>query len=180
MQSKENTIVKRSVLLLVGFMVFSLAAIILNGAEAKTIKKPAVISTKDITEYDAALKTGLPVVVKLGADWCPPCRMMKPIIAELKNEQNGRIVFLDLDIEKNEKLAKKFRVTLMPTIVFINRSGKAVGKDSSRPATPAMDVGGGPPRLRDGRTGGIPVARRSRGLGRIRLREGGLRRLGAE
>src|SRR3989339_973879 len=81
-------------------------------------------STKGISDLSVALKSGRPVVVKLGADWCPPCRQMKPILTELKQELDGKAVILDLDIEKNRDLAKQFKVTLIPTTIFYDKSGK--------------------------------------------------------
>lgn len=65
-----------------------------------------------------------PEVVKLGADWCPPCRQMKPIIAGLSARYTGKVIFKDLDIEKNEALAKQFKVSLIPTTIFYDKKGK--------------------------------------------------------
>jgi|GEM_PF-2391687 len=85
-------------------------------------------STKDIKTLDEALKAGVPVVVKLGSDRCYPCRMMKPIIEELAKEQDGKAVFLDLDVYENRDLAEKFNVQLIPTIIFYDYKGKVKGK----------------------------------------------------
>jgi len=74
---------------------------------------------------DAARK-GLPAVVKLGSDSCGPCREMNPVMAELSRQYSGRIVFLIVDVYKNQGLASKYGVRVIPTIVYINASGKAV------------------------------------------------------
>ncbi|MCU0641564.1 MAG: thioredoxin family protein [Candidatus Margulisbacteria bacterium] len=66
---------------------------------------------------------GLPSIVKLGADWCPPCRAMKPVIADLTVELKGRVNVLDVDIEEQRELARKYKVRLIPTIVFLDRQG---------------------------------------------------------
>jgi len=84
----------------------------------------AAVKTKEIKDLKTALKTKLPVVVKIGSDSCYPCRMMKPILKELKKEQAGKIVFLDLDIYENRELAKKYRVTLIPTVLFFDKHGE--------------------------------------------------------
>lgn len=86
-------------------------------------EKPAAISTKQLNELDKALKTGLPVVLKLGSDRCYPCRLMNPIIKELSQEQKGKIIFLNLDIYKNRELADRFKVNLIPTIIFFDKKG---------------------------------------------------------
>jgi thioredoxin 1 len=70
-------------------------------------------------------KNGLPSVVKLGAEWCPPCRAMKPVLEELTAELKGKVNVLDLDIEKNRALARQYKVSLIPTIIIFDRKGKA-------------------------------------------------------
>jgi len=84
----------------------------------------AKINTSEIKDLDAALKTKLPVVLKLGAEWCPPCKKMKPIISELSKEENGKVVFLDIDIEKNRALSGKYQIRLIPTIIIFDKTGK--------------------------------------------------------
>ena len=92
------------------------------GIEAK------IKSTKEINTLDAALKSGVPVILKLGSDKCIPCRKMNPIIAGLSVEQDGKAVFLALDIYKNRDLANKFKVRLIPTLVFFDKTGKVKAK----------------------------------------------------
>jgi thioredoxin 1 len=86
------------------------------------------IATRDIKDLKTTLKSGLPAVVKLGADYCHPCRMMKPILKELAIEQDGKAIFLDLNINENRDLAKEFKVMLIPTIIFYDKHGKVKGK----------------------------------------------------
>ena len=76
----------------------------------------------------AALKSGLPVILKLGAGWCSPCKRLAPIIKELQSERKGKEVYLDLDVYKNKDLASKYEVKLIPTIVFFDKHGKLKGK----------------------------------------------------
>jgi thioredoxin 1 len=84
--------------------------------------------TPDNKTLDAALRSGLPVVVKLGSDKCIPCRKMNPIIKELAAEQAGKIVFLALDVYQNRALAGKFGVRLIPTVIFFDKHGKPKAK----------------------------------------------------
>jgi thioredoxin 1 len=76
------------------------------------------------TDLVTALKSGKPVIVKLGAEWCPPCRAMKPELKALAAEQKGKIIVLDLDIEKNRPLAQQYKVTLIPTVLYYAKSGQ--------------------------------------------------------
>jgi len=84
----------------------------------------AVKHTKNIKDIKTAFSAGVPVVIELGADWCPPCRAMKPILKELAAEQDGKAVFIDLIIDEHRDLATKFKVMLIPTILFYDRHGK--------------------------------------------------------
>ncbi len=83
-------------------------------------------STKDIKDLNVALKAGVPVVLKLGADWCPPCRKMKPILAALSVEQDGKIIFLAHDIDAYKDIVNSFKIRLIPAIIFYNKYGKPV------------------------------------------------------
>ncbi len=101
------------------------------------VKKPTKIatvtpkfkSTKDIYTLDEALKAGVPVVVKLGTNSCSPCRTMNLIIKELVVEQDGKAVFLSLDVYQNRELARQAGVRVIPTILFYDKHGKPKAKN---------------------------------------------------
>jgi len=108
-------------------------AFALSGAAVKkpskiAAKKQKAKTTKDIANLDEALKAGVPVIVKLGSDKCIPCRRMNPIIKELAVEQDGRAVFLALDVYQNRGLAGKFSVRVIPTVIFFDKHGKPKAK----------------------------------------------------
>jgi len=108
-------------------------AFALSGAAVNKPSKIAVIkqkakTTKDIANLDEALKAGVPVIVKLGSDKCIPCRAMNPIIKELADEQDGKAVFLALDVYQNRELARQAGVRVIPTILFYDKRGKPKAK----------------------------------------------------
>ena len=79
-------------------------------------------------ENFASLKTGnQPLVVDFWATWCGPCRMVAPIIEELANQYDGKIVVGKCDVEDNEELAAEYGIRNIPTIIFI-KNGEVVDK----------------------------------------------------
>ncbi len=75
------------------------------------------------TAKDDASK-GLPRLVDLGADKCIPCKMMAPILEELKREYEGRLIVEFIDVWKNPDEAPKYGIKLIPTQIFFDSSGE--------------------------------------------------------
>lgn len=69
----------------------------------------------------------LPLVVDLWATWCGPCRMVSPIMEELSNEYEGKIVVGKCDIEENDDIPMQFGVRNIPTVLFF-KNGQLVDK----------------------------------------------------
>lgn len=84
-------------------------------------------------EQDSAIKIPVPntvTLVELGADNCIPCRMQKPVIAELKQEYKGRAAIVSIDVYRDRESARKFHALVTPTIIFFDRSGQETGRHS--------------------------------------------------
>lgn len=80
------------------------------------------------SENFASLKAGdQPLVVDFWATWCGPCRMVAPIIAELAEAYDGKIVVGKCDVEDNDDLAAEFGIRNIPTILFF-KNGEVVDK----------------------------------------------------
>ena len=74
------------------------------------------------------LKSGnLPLVVDFWATWCGPCRMVAPIISELAEKYDGKVVVGKCDVEENDDLAAEFGIRNIPTILFF-KNGEIVDK----------------------------------------------------
>ncbi len=70
------------------------------------------------------LESERPVLVDFTAAWCPPCRVMKPVLAELAAERDDlRVVQLDVDAE--QRTAAEYGVLSMPTFILF-RDGREV------------------------------------------------------
>ena len=68
--------------------------------------------------------SGLPRLVDLGADQCIPCKMMAPILSELKNEYDGRFEVVVIDVAINRSAIGEYSVNLIPTQIFYDAAGK--------------------------------------------------------
>lgn len=70
------------------------------------------------------INKALPRLVDLGAGKCIPCKMMAPILEELKKEYAGRLEVDFIDVWKNPDEAKKYKINIIPTQIFYDASGQ--------------------------------------------------------
>ncbi|CAD6271642.1 unnamed protein product [Miscanthus lutarioriparius] len=68
-----------------------------------------------IEEANSAKKL---VVIDFTATWCPPCRMIAPVFAELA-KKHPSVVFLKVDVDEMKTIAEQFNVEAMPTFLFM-------------------------------------------------------------
>lgn len=83
---------------------------------------PAVTDASFATEVLAA---DVPVLVKFTADWCPPCRMVAPVLAEIAREKAGELKVVQLDVDTNPESQAAYSILSMPTMVLF-RNGEPV------------------------------------------------------
>jgi len=69
------------------------------------------------------LKSKTPVLVDFYAQWCPPCRLLTPILEELAEELKGKIKIGKLDVDKNQSIASQYGVMSIPTLILF-KNGK--------------------------------------------------------
>ena len=82
------------------------------------------ITPENVEQY----KNGdLPLVVDLWATWCGPCRMVGPVISELAQDYDGKIVVGKCDVEENDDVAMEYGVRNIPTILFF-KNGELVDR----------------------------------------------------
>lgn len=73
------------------------------------------------------LQSDKPVLVDFYADWCGPCKMMAPLVDQLAEEYDGKVVVGKLNIDDEEDIAVKYHVMTIPTLAVF-RGGELIDK----------------------------------------------------
>lgn len=74
---------------------------------------------------EKVLSSHMPVLVDFWASWCPPCKMMEPIIAQLAREHDGEIQVGKLHVDQNPRIASHYQIVGVPTFAVF-RSGDII------------------------------------------------------
>lgn len=95
----------------------------------KLANKPVegVAKVKQITlaEYNAQVNSTKPVLVDFGAEWCPPCKKMEPVIAQLKNEATDKYKVINIDGATQIDIQKQLKIEAFPLFI-VYKNGKEV------------------------------------------------------
>ena len=80
-----------------------------------------VKTVDDATFGTEVLASKAPVLVEFGAAWCPPCRMLAPILDEVADERSTHLEVRTVDVDANPVIQGKYRVMSLPTLLlFVN------------------------------------------------------------
>lgn len=72
----------------------------------------------DATFAAEVLRPGKPVLVEFTATWCPPCRMIAPVLAEIAAERAASLTVVKIDADTNPEAMRTYRVMSLPTLVL--------------------------------------------------------------
>ena len=84
--------------------------------------------TRDISETEfqqEVLDSSMPVLVDFTADWCPPCKMLSPIVDEIASQYEGKMHVVTVDADANPQVIQQYGILGLPTLVLF-KNGKVV------------------------------------------------------
>jgi thioredoxin 1 len=68
-------------------------------------------------------------LMDFSAEWCPPCRAMKPVVHELAEELRDQLKVVEIDVDQNPDLARQYNITRIPCFIVI-RDGREVNRQT--------------------------------------------------
>lgn len=93
---------------------------------------------KNPTEW--VYKGDVPCIIDFYADWCKPCKMIAPIMEDLANEYEGKIIIYKVDTQKERELAGAFGIKSIPSVLFSPLEGRPEMRQGALPKTEYVKI----------------------------------------
>jgi thioredoxin 1 len=93
------------------------------------VKYQPLKKVKMTSSFENIIKSEKPVLVDFFANWCGPCKVLGPILKEVKENLGDRISIIKIDVDKNQQVASQYQVRGVPTMILF-QNGKQLWRQS--------------------------------------------------
>lgn len=82
-----------------------------------------------MSNFNSIIQSEKPVLIDFFATWCGPCKMLSPILREVKDSLGDRVSIIKIDVDKNQQVAAQYQVRGVPTMILF-QNGKQLWRQS--------------------------------------------------
>lgn len=82
-----------------------------------------------MSNLDTIIQSEKPVLIDFFATWCGPCKMLGPVLKEVKDSLGDRVSIIKIDVDKNQQISSQYQVRGVPTMILFQH-GKQLWRQS--------------------------------------------------
>ena len=87
------------------------------------------LTINKMNNFDTIIQSEKPVLIDFFATWCGPCKMLGPVLKEVKDSLGDRVSIIKIDVDKNQQISSQYQVRGVPTMILF-QNGKQLWRQS--------------------------------------------------